>query len=400
MANSKALTLQDVIDQMKETLKEVEERLEQKIDVNTEKVEVRSKSTDSKLDNIEKNTTDLSDSVTVLEKVIDSKDKTTATLEMKIYSLEEDRRKHNLVIEGLSEERNGNRKTLDELFEFLELQFDSEWVNTAFRIGVTSDRTKRPRPVKINFPFLKCKSDVYRNSYKLKRSQKYQKVYLVEDYPQKTHEEIKVMRAKSAFVKSQGIDSKMKGNKILVDSKIYSFGELDKLPHNLSSERAKTVEVEDGVAFQGKYSFLSNHHPCTIRDNDKEYNCSEQMFHYTRAVENNEGGMAHQILKETEPAQMMKLGRKVKETKEWQEKEIPTMAVIIRKKLDQNPHLKDKLCRIQGNIYEATLHPLYGWGFTLAQHKSINNNKKNVTSGNKLGIELGKLRDLYIVNTN
>ena len=82
-----------------------------------------------------------------------------------------------------------------------------------------NDKAKRPRAIKINLPFLKCKSDLYKYVYKLKHSQTYQKVYLVENYPPKIQEQIKVMRAFSAYVKSQGVYSKMKGNKIIVDSK-------------------------------------------------------------------------------------------------------------------------------------------------------------------------------------
>ena len=300
-----------------------------------------------------------------------------------------------MIIEGLPDDKNENlRQKLDELFEYLEVPFDSDWIDTSYRIGNRHDQNKRPRAVKLNFPFTRCVNDLYRNSFKLKRNKKYQKIYLVEDYPIKVQEEIKVMRAINAFAKSQGHDSRMKGRKIVIDSKAYSYSELSNLPHELTIEKAKIIKVEDGVAFQGKYSYLSNHHPCSIKEGDRNYSSSEQMFHYTRAIENEEGGVALQILKEHNPIEIMKLGKKVKESKEWKEKEIPTMAVIIRKKFDQNPHLKDKLMRTKGNIYEATLHPLYGCGFTLAQYKSIK--KANINAGNKLGDELGKLRDSYI----
>ena len=196
---------------------------------------------------------------------------------------------------------------------------------------------------------------------------------------------------------SQGIDSKMRGTKIVIDSKVYTYGELKNLPHNLTIERAKTIEVEDGVAFQSKHSYLSSPYPCTIKDGDKSYNCSEQMFHYVRAIETDEGGVAREILKESNPYEIMKLGRKVNVSEEWKKKEVPTMAVVIKKKFDQNPQLKDKLCNVKGNIYEATMHPVFGCGFTLAQFKSIR--KANVTAGNKLGDELGKLRDSYISDT-
>ena len=206
------------------------------------------------------------------------------------------------------------------------------------------------------------------------------------------------MRAISAYARSQGIDSRMRGTKIIIDSKTYAYSELKDLPHELTIAKAKTIEVEDGIAFQSKHSFLSNRYPCTIKSDDRVYNCSEQMFLYTRAIENNEGGVANLIMKESEPTEMSRLGRNIVGTKEWKENEVPTMAIINKKKFDQNPHLKDKLCKTKGNLYEATLHPIYGCGFTLAQNKSIK--KTNVTAGNKLGDELVKLRDSYTANTN
>ena len=285
----KDLTLKDVIDQMKESMHELETKMEKKIDENAKKFEARCKTSDEKLDKIEANTNDMSDRITTLEQEVDSKNKTIQTLQSRVETLEEERRNHNVIIEGLPEEKNGNlRRTLDDLFGFLEVSYDSEWADSVFRIGVKNDKVKRPRAVKVCFLFVRCKNELYKNSYKLKKSQKYQRVYLVEDYPPKVQDQMKVMRAISAFAKSQGIDSKMRGPKIVIDGKASTYGELKHLPHNLTIERAKVIEVEDGVAFQSKHAFLSSHYPCTIKVDDKIYNCSEQLFHYTRAIENNE----------------------------------------------------------------------------------------------------------------
>ena len=163
---------------------------------------------------------------------------------------------------------------------------------------------------------------------------------------------------------------------------------LEKIDQKCKTTEAKLDKIESNT---------SDHHPCTIRDGDKVYNSSEQMYHYTRAIENEEGGVAKQIKRESNAGKIMRLGKLVKESKEWKAKEVPTMAVILKKKFDQYPQLKDKLCKVTGNFSEATLHPLYGCGFSLAQSKSIK--KKNITSSNKLGEELGKLRDSYVTDT-
>ena len=162
----------------------------------------------------------------------------------------------------------------------------------------------------------------------------------------------------------KNVGSKVKGTKLVIDGKAYSYQEMKDLPHGLSIEAAKTIEVEDGVAFQSKHSFLSYHHRCNIKKDNKVYSSSEQTFHYTRAVENDCGGVPHLILQEHEPRAIMKLGRRVTESPEWKTKEVPTMTGILRLKFDQNLHLKDKLCRIKGHIYEAMLHSVYGCWFT------------------------------------
>ena len=147
----------------------------------------------------------------------------------------------------------------------------------------------------MNFPFLRYQTDLFRNSYKLKRSQAFKRVYLVDDYTQKVQENLKEMRAVSGYAKSKNVDSKVKGMKLVIDGKAY-YKEMKDLPHGLSIEAAKTIEVEDKVAFQSKHSFLSNHHRCTIKKDDKVYSSSEQTFYYTRVVENDCGGVAHLIL--------------------------------------------------------------------------------------------------------
>ena len=397
MAAKKPLTLQDVLDEMKSQMTQLETKIEQKIDDNAGKVATSFKTSEKKLDIIEKNTTNLSTRVEKLEKEANVKEKQIEKLSKKIEDLEQDKRNHQVIIEGLPEDKNDNlRRKLDELFAALDLPFDSEWVDLAYRIGIRNDKSTRPRAVKVSFPFLRYRHILFKSTYKLRNTQKFKRVYLVDDYPQDVQENIKELRAVSAFARSKGIDSRVRGTKIVVDGKDYTHKEMSNLPYNLSIENAKVIEVEDGVAFQGKHAYLSSHYPCTIKHEDKVYHCSEQMYQYTRATENDEGGVARRIYEETDLKEIMKLGKLIKDSPAWKTKEVPTMAAIIRRKFDQNPALKDKLCRTNGHLYEATLHPVYGCGFTLAQNNLIK--KTNVTAGNKLGEKLEELRDSYTMD--
>ena len=234
MAAKKPLTLQDVIDQMQTSMDQLETRIEQKIDDNAEKVSTSLKTSGNKLDIIEKNTTDLSTRVDTLEKEVSAKDKHIEKLSKKIDDLEQEKRNHQVIIEGLPEDKNDNlRRKLDELFAALDLPFDSEWIDLAYRIGTKNDKSTRPRAVKVSFPFLRYRNELFKNTYKLKNTQKFKRVYLVDDYPQDVQENIKELRAVSAFARSKGIDSRVRGTKIIIDGKGYTHKEMSNLPHNL-----------------------------------------------------------------------------------------------------------------------------------------------------------------------
>ena len=57
------------------------------------------------------------------------------------------------------------------------------------------------------------------------QSQKFKRVYVVDDVSPEMQEKIKE-RAVNAFAQSKGIDSKIKGQKIVVDVKAYSHKEM------------------------------------------------------------------------------------------------------------------------------------------------------------------------------
>ena len=128
---------------MKTSINDLETKLEKKIDESSQKSEASCKTTGDKLDKIETNISRLSDQIVTLEQELEIKEKVILSLQMKVETLEEKGRSHNVIIEGLPEPNHENlRRILDELFEFLELSYDSEWADTVFRIGVKNDKTK------------------------------------------------------------------------------------------------------------------------------------------------------------------------------------------------------------------------------------------------------------------
>ena len=122
------------------------------------------------------------------------------------------------------------------------------------------------------------------------------------------------MRAVSAFARAKGIDCKVRGTQLIIEGEAFTTKEMNNLPHDLSIENAKVVAVEDGTAFQGRHAYLSNYHPCKITWDNKEYHCSEQMFQYTRAIENDQGGVARKIYETQDLKVIISLSKQIKDT--------------------------------------------------------------------------------------
>ena len=118
------------------------------------------------------------------------------------------------------------------------------------------------RSIMLSFPFLTYKHEIYRNVYKRKNIKKWKGVYLQDDLTPQGQEKKKDSRAIYAFAKSKGIDIKMRGNNLIIDS--VRYGPDNKLPHDLSIANAKTVKVKDGLAFQGKHANMLHSPTCII----------------------------------------------------------------------------------------------------------------------------------------
>ena len=392
MAEGKSnLTLQDVMN----SITNLEKKLNKKIDEQSSDIkknqDEKSEKIQSQLKTIEDGLSTNSDTVTTLQKNIDAQQATIHKLENKVEQLENDKRSHNLIIEGLREEDNEDlRATIDELLADIEMNFNVEWCDSIFRMGVKRQGPSR-RPVKIILPFLIYRGAILRNAYKLKGMRKWNGVFIQEDLTPEAQQKKKETRAIFAYGKSKGLDIKMKGSHLVIDGMKYTSNE--NLPHELSIEAAKVIKVKDGLAFQGPHAPYSNLHKVHFVHKGTPYNSSEQALHHTRAVVGKQQHMADRIMEETDTYRILRLGKLVQDTEETKQECKKYLADILVDKFGQNPALKAKLMANDGHFYEATTNPTYGCGFTLSQCDQIY--KENITAGNQLGLELERTRDYF-----
>ena len=58
----------------------------------------------------------------------------------------------------------------------------------------------------------------------------------------------------------------------------YTYQDLDDLTDGITMENAKMVNVQDAIAFQSHYAFLSSMYPAPIKIRDTPTHCAEQAY--------------------------------------------------------------------------------------------------------------------------
>ena len=317
-----------------------------------------------------------------------------AKLELRISQIEEDKRKTNLILDGVVEQDNENvREIVSSLLVDLGVSFGLQDVVNAYRLGQKRDTvTGRPRarPIIMKLKSSDLKAEIYRNISKLKDNLKWKKIYLNDDCSPEVQAQRRDLRCIAALAKSRGIPCKQRGGALVIDGVKYVYKDLHRLPHGLSMETAKVVTVADGIAFQGKHAYLSNLYDCRIQSEGRNYSNVEQLYQATCADICGDPDLATQIRHSVDAYQAKQLAKKIKKTKEWEEKKIKIMEQAIKLKFDQNDNIREKLMSTQGKLYEATTDPVFGCGLTLAQKGRIRS--VNINAGNHLGVILEAYR--------
>lgn len=131
----------------------------------------------------------------------------------------------------------------------------------------------------------------------------------------------------------------------------------------------------------GRDGYLSNFYPVTFYMNKIEFTCSEQAFMYEKCkyFDGNNQVLLSDILQESNPNKIKKLGRKVRyfSESEWDNVKYDIMEKCLREKFIQNPTLKDKLLNTYPNeLYEASpWDKIWGIGYDKDTALDVNPNK-------------------------
>ena len=144
------------------------------------------------------------------------------------------------------------RQQFNELFLDLGVTFTEAECDYIYRIGPVPRIKDRPRPVLIQLTKLSYKGEIFKNVHKLKDNDKWSRVHIAEDMSEENSCKQRDLRAVMALAIDKGYEAKVNGLNIIIEGKRYSYNNFDQLPNELNLWAAKTIEVKDGYAFQGR----------------------------------------------------------------------------------------------------------------------------------------------------
>lgn len=202
----------------------------------------------------------------------------------------------------------------------------------------------------------------------------------------------------SSVAKTKGLDTKVTGNKVVVDSRVYAADELSMIPGHVSKDLKLEKRVEGGIAYKGDRSVYSNFFPAPFTWDGDDYLHVEQFYQHTKACHHNEYDIAERILKLSNPWRIKVLGDSIEDDEAWLSKRMKTLYNGVSSKFRQNWPLQDELFKSKGlKLYEATTDPYFacGIGYDSKRWDTMDWSGENVA-----GLIVMKVRDELLLESS
>ena len=251
-------------------------------------------------------------------------------------------------------------------------------------------RGARDSPIIARFLSFKDKLKVIRQKQKFRESG----ILVVEDFPVEVIQRRKMFSPVLTAAYRSNHKAHLSVDKLILDGKPYTVGDLDKLPQELQPNNLSTITKGGITAFYTLHSKLSNHHPCSFDIDGTTFQSVEQFFMFKKASLFGDDVTAEKILKTTDPAVAKSLGKKIHNFNMdlWRNAR-NDMRTALHAKFTQNCELLDFLEKTgDATLVEASPYDNYwGAGFSLSDNQLWDPSKWR--GSNTLGKMLSELRE-------
>lgn len=153
------------------------------------------------------------------------------------------------------------------------------------------------------------------------------------------------------------------GDNLIIDGVKYRPEEFNTLPEGDRLCDSRTVFRFGVVAFNSIHSPLSNLYPCRVKHQGCQFNSVEQGYQYLKAKFHNKHKLAADLLKISNPYDIVAEAKGEADSREWEECRINIMSRLLLEKADQCPEFKALLKKTNNHrLVENTLNPVWGSG--------------------------------------
>ena len=235
-------------------------------------------------------------------------EKRCGVLEEKITAMESYSRRNNLKFLNIAREGGVEdcESTIIDLCEKYGIPIQSYQIERAHRLG--SQSPKLTNPILVRFLSFKDRQRVFQEKGKFKQDG----IVVVEDFPREILQKRKMFSpVLRAVYNSSSHKARLQGDKLLLDGKLHSVDDLDKLPDHLKPHNLTTVTKANITAFFSFHSKFSNHYPCHFEVDRRHYSSVEQCFMHKKATLFNDQQTANKIMNTNSPVDAKNLGKKV-----------------------------------------------------------------------------------------
>ena len=260
---------------------------------------------------------------------------------------------------------------------------------------VPRNENEDPRPIVVALGFAAYKAQIFVNIGKLKGNERWNKVHLTDDLTPEEATEQRNLRELVKLARKEGKEAKMSGRTAVIEKKRITVRNLTELPEELNMELTKTVRVQNGIAFQGKLSYLRNWHMVPVCYKDKKYKSAEHAYHSVRAEQNGDTVLALQIELDPTPELVKWHSHEIKradESDRWKDQAKDILYEIVYAKFEQHDTLRKKLLHRGKDtlLFEATGDKEFGAG-TWSQKDRFGTPTQ--TGKNKYGLLLAEVHE-------
>jgi hypothetical protein len=281
----------------------------------------------------------------------------------KISQLEDYSRRENIKISGLEERGRENCEQI--VYNILRhIGCDDVDLQRCHCVGHKTEG--RHRDIIVRFMFYPAKVKVMQNRQNLPHG-----IYINDDFCAETQRHINTLRPvlrKAQFIDEQ---AKMVADKLFYKGRPYTVHNITAIDFDL--EELSCKKNAQYTTFSGRYSVLSNLHPCQIMDGEQKFNSNEQYFQFRKCQEAGRDDIAAQVLLCSQPEDAMAVGKQVRMPNDWTNgtgKNI--MKEGLRAKFS-DPKLRKKLVGTgKLAIVEGTRHTLWGVGLPFTSPHLLN----------------------------